>query len=534
MKIIKLLLIGLLSVVALSACGNDTENDSVTPTPPVPTQPSIEIVGLDGLAPVMYLNADVGLKAIDNNGEDVTVTWTLTENTGATLTVNNPTKVASIKITSATAKGIITIKANGPDDEKLTDTFTIVPSDATLTGLTIEGEKVVLLEGNIGTSQLKAIAAFSDLKTIDVTKFASWSFPEDTLGVIVDNTTKKGLVTASVIIDAPGKALTVAYIVGAVTDKKATAIITSKNVPKLQSFTVTAPTENLDKVYTSLVIGIKEKREGSAEEVEGDPADYSCRVITGSSVVVVGGFTCDKLKTGLAGTKGESTIEVTHSKTTAGVSKQTVDITTTVTDTIEPPDTTSLKIIGMNNGAPELYLNTSVQIQVVGDGIYGDTIDWKVTDEVDVELNSSYGGHNVMVKVKSANAKGTITATLTTITGKQYIATYEVVPSTIPLKELTVTPNEKVIELPDATTQAYEEFKARARFDDNVSLDVTTDASWSFPAGTTKLTVDERTGKVTATTDLATVPIVLTATLQSGSVTETSTSSVSSKVAGTK
>ena len=535
MKIVKLLLIGLLSVVALSACGNGTEKDSVTPTPipPVPTPPSIKIVGLDGSAPVMYLNADVGLKAVDNNGKDVTATWTLTEDVDAILTVKNPAKVASIKIASATAKGKITIKANGPDDEKLTDTFTIVPSDATLTGLTIEGDTVVLLEQLTGTLQLKAIATFSDLKKIDVTKFASWSFPDGTIGVTVNNTTEKGLVTANTIIDAPGKVLTVAYTVGNVTDKTGTANITSKNAPALQSFKVTAPTENLDKVYTSLVIGIKEKREGATEEVEGDPADYYCRVIAGKSVVIVGGNTCDQLKTGLAGTKGKTTIEVTHSKFT-NVPKQTVDITTTVTDTPEPPDTTSLKIIGMDKVKPELYLNTRVQIQVVGDGIYGDTIDWEITDGIDVELYLSYVGHIASVKVINANASGTITATLTTNTGKQYIATYEVVPSTATLSSITVTPNIKVIELPDATTQTYEQFEAFARFSDNESLDVTTDASWAFPDGTTKLTVDRDTGKVTATTDLATTPIVLTATFTSGAITKTSTSNVSSKVAGTK
>ena len=170
MKLMKLLLIGLLSVVALAAC---SEDEAAT----TPAAFSIVQVSDKG-TPVLYDNVTVTLKALKDGAYVDTAIFTEADIVGATTNVS--TGSATVKVTDpATGAGTITatiiITAGDTtvdpvvEEVKEVVTYTIAPANVAVTAITLSPDedatltnaapdKTYKVEGTVGTAKVDVTA----------------------------------------------------------------------------------------------------------------------------------------------------------------------------------------------------------------------------------------------------------------------------------------------------------------------------------------------------------------------------------------
>ena len=206
MKLIKLLLVGLLSVSVLFACEG---NSTTIPKKETPAEP-LSIVGVyNKVTPVLFDNVTIKIRAIDKKGKTVkAVTWDISNlvNVHTGIDVDNGT--VSLKIKDGNGKGTIKAKAKiGNKDVKAE--YRIVISDIPLTKINITPTNpTVAMNANISNPsiQLKALASFGST-VLDVTDDVNWTIPPPypapttiitplATGITVDNVTIRATLTS--------------------------------------------------------------------------------------------------------------------------------------------------------------------------------------------------------------------------------------------------------------------------------------------------------------------------------------------------
>ena len=201
MKLIKLLLIGLLSVGALLACeanGTYLTNKKVQ-------APPLAIVGIaNQLPPELFQNVTIKIRAIDKNGNTVkSATWEITGiNKDVVMGEVTADGTTTLKVTSADAKGTITAKAK-IGDKKFEAVYEVVTSDNLVTKIDVSPTNpTIALNDSIANPalQFKAFATFGSTK-IDVTDDVLWTIAGETEGMTVDSESNKGLVGVTSVVD---------------------------------------------------------------------------------------------------------------------------------------------------------------------------------------------------------------------------------------------------------------------------------------------------------------------------------------------
>ena len=193
MNLIKLLLIGLLSVGVLLACEG---NGTTIPKKRVPVAP-LSIVGFNNkLSPELFQNITIKIRAIDKIGNTVkSVTWEAKGFVNAEIGETTDDGITTLKVTSENAKGTITAEAK-IGSETLKAEYIIVASEIPLKKLDISPTKpnIAILNGK-GYMQFNAVALFGSTR-IDVTDDTVWTI-DPTSNITINNDDNKGLVTVT-------------------------------------------------------------------------------------------------------------------------------------------------------------------------------------------------------------------------------------------------------------------------------------------------------------------------------------------------
>ena len=192
MKLMRLLLIGLLSTVSFVACNN---NSPITPAIP-PKSITIDM-------PALYKGVPTEL-TVSAVYEDPALNKTLTTEPTWTIVPTAPSVEADFALT-----GNILIAKTFNAQAKLTavygdliDNKSITVSSSTVTAIEITPNSATIIARKTNI-QLKATATYSDGvdtandKFINVTSVADWTVPTGTTTMTVDNLENKGLVSAT-------------------------------------------------------------------------------------------------------------------------------------------------------------------------------------------------------------------------------------------------------------------------------------------------------------------------------------------------
>ena len=198
-------------------------------------------------------------------------------------------------------------------------------------------------------------------------------------------------------------------------------------------------------------------------------------------------------------------------------------------DTIAPSSTTPLRIVAdIDNQTPELYENTVITLKAVDSESKPIKAAWNATDTDGIDLSfdptTVINSETITIKITDkATAKGVIIAKVN-IDGTIFETDLKIIPSTIALKSVAVSPVDAVIKIVKGTGSL--KLSTLATFENNRSVDVTKDTVWSMTnTADIKLNVD--TGTVTATAVVSS-PSIVTGTFTSGSVKKSDESAITS------
>ena len=199
MKLMKLLLIGLLSVGVLLAC---EANGTHLPDKKV-LAPPLAIVGITNkLPPELFQNVIIKIRAIDKNGNTVkSATWEATGLKDAEMGEVTADGTIALKVTSADAKGTITAKAK-IGSENLKAEYIIVASKTPLKSLYVSPKSpyIAIYKPKPVFFQLNAVAVFGSTK-IDATNDVVWTMDTHADISISNDAATKGFVTVSKVVD---------------------------------------------------------------------------------------------------------------------------------------------------------------------------------------------------------------------------------------------------------------------------------------------------------------------------------------------
>ncbi len=338
MKLMKLLLIGLLSVVAFVACAED----EVTPTA------KVRIVGADKAAPVLYDNVTVKLQAINAAGAPITTASFESKAIVGADVSEDAVGSMTVKVTNpAIAAGTITASLKTGTGSTATydnATYTIVAAKIVGTELKVDNGTAVTLAGDAGDATAKtalvATAKFGT-KIVDVTADTTFVVKAglDELAVSGGNVITA---TDTFTVEAAAVKATFALLTA---DVSVTSTVTPASTPTgVTEFTVANPTTMPTVPSAAISLVIKEKVGASDTLVDADISEYNCEItaIATAGAVTIGAApssalnaegTCDTLKNGAAAANnGAVTISVTSVNNTSLPAK-----TTPFTTVIEDP-----------------------------------------------------------------------------------------------------------------------------------------------------------------------------------------------------
>ena len=336
MKLIKLLLTGLLSVGALLSCGDNGVHISTKAE-------LLKIVGVTSqVTPVLFDNVTIMIRAVDQYGNQVkSVTWEATELVHATLittAVDDTTAtegIVMLKVTNADATGTITAKAR-IDDNDVTAEYQIVTSEEVLRKINVSptNPNIALFDGDTDI-QLKAVATFGTT-IIDVTKDVKWEViprippvttpptpPTPIVGVDVNNTDQKGLVTISVEeVDVKVRATLISNNISKNNETTLSSMNTTIKSIKIKGASTSVPIMSGEKVQLSAIATFNE-----ANNILPTPLDITKKATWSSSVesvATVGNTILDKGLLEVIDYKDTSVITAIH-----GTISDTLTITAT-------------------------------------------------------------------------------------------------------------------------------------------------------------------------------------------------------------
>ena len=323
MKLMKLLLIGLLSVVALAAC---SEDEAAT------TKAAVSIVGADGQAPVLFDNVSAQLKAVDAAGEAIVapkeVTWGQSSDAAGFAVTS--AGIVTVDL-SAAIVGTVTLSVKTPGDSTadpvtldLYDNVTYAPavSATALTGLAMNSTVATVAKDADITLTAKAVFG----ATTPATEFpvtASWTATSTNITV-----TPAGVVTGNVKSAAADNVVTGTFTSNGVTKTvtQTVEVTDAAPAPELASFTIVvknAAALNVGGTVVEFTITPTVQSGATATPAMSLASNYTCTFGTTSPAVEVsevGATTCDKLK--VVATTGPLTSVVT-AKFTAKTSVET-------------------------------------------------------------------------------------------------------------------------------------------------------------------------------------------------------------------
>ena len=321
MKLMKLLLIGLLSVVALAACAED---EAAT------AKAAYTIVGPDKLAPVLFDNTSaVQLQVLDAAGVVTTKAVTYATSTGAKgfdvsatgeITVNLKDAIAGTVIATVTTDADATAT---PPVVAGTEEVSYTPAVSALVLKSIAVTPATAVVKVDATLALIATATFGEGEAAKTAVIANgaWVSTTPANATVVATT---GVVTGKIV--AATTNITVAYTSNGVAlpiVTKAVEVEAAGSASVVKSFTAEAPTTMPTAAGASIVLVIKEVV-GTATATVADLADYTCTLTSVTATGIMVGTTpsgvaaatgaCDTLKTGAA--SGDATVTVTHTTVT--------------------------------------------------------------------------------------------------------------------------------------------------------------------------------------------------------------------------
>ncbi len=331
MKMIKLLLIGLLSVVAFVAC------DETVDTPAA----AYSIVQVsDNGTPVLYDNLTVTLKALKDGKYLETVTFALATEALAATTFTTKVGSATIKVLDpAKATGTITASLKtGTGDNTTYDniTYTIVPAKVIGTDLKIDNGTAVVLDDTKKSATLIATAKFG-AKIVDVTADTTFVVK----AALTTLTAAANVITASDTFTVEVDAVKATFA-ALNADVSVTSTVTGGGTvtPVLASFTIVPTAVTLTTIDTPITFTITPVVQAGATATAdmSDASKYTCAMTAGSVVYASGTGTsgsCDTLETGALGTKGGTVVTVTYTATPGATNTSApFTITTTVPDAL--------------------------------------------------------------------------------------------------------------------------------------------------------------------------------------------------------
>ena len=339
MKLMKLLLIGLLSVVALAAC---SEDEAAT------TKAAVSIVGADGQAPVLFDNVSAQLKAVDAAGEAIVapkeVTWGQSSDAAGFAVTS--AGIVTVDL-SAAIVGTVTLSVKTPGDSTadpvtldLYDNVTYAPAVSALVlksiAVTPAGVKVAV----DATTQLVATATFGEgeaAKNVVITTDAAW-VSTTTTNATVDPAT--GLVTG--VLKAAATEITASLTSnGVAVTGKENVEVTDAASATFTSFAIfqnddTAGPVLIAKDSSAALAPLKYQETWSNEtkaKTAVTAADiYTCAVKAASTSIEVASTTCVITPKGTGTTvPGDTTVVMTRTPATGTATTSEIIVTVEAT-----------------------------------------------------------------------------------------------------------------------------------------------------------------------------------------------------------